>query len=154
MRYPGPPTHKRRPEATATEGIRWGVWSAWREGNVSTMDDIDDVDRRERRFERRTGRRVAVGLVLGALIGGVLGAIAGSIVSDVGTPAMWATTIGGAVFGGGLAAVWSGMSGLESPRPGREPLSTDRPLTDVEEPTVEYPEEASEGEEARRRELG
>jgi hypothetical protein len=122
-------------------------------GNVPAMDDID-VERRERRFQRRTGRRLALGLGVGGVTGAVLGALAGSIVSDVGTPAMWASTVAGAIFFGGLGAVWSAMSGLENPRPGREPLTTDRPLRDVEEPTVEYPEEAEEGAEARRRELG
>lgn len=92
--------------------------------------------------------------MLGAIVGAALGAVAGSIVSDVGTPAMWATTIAVAIFGGGLGAVWGGMSGLENPRPGREPLTTDRPMRDVEEPTVEYPEEADEGAEAHRRERG
>jgi ribose/xylose/arabinose/galactoside ABC-type transport system permease subunit len=115
------------------------------------MDEIEDVERRERRLERRTGRRVVLGLIVGAAIGAVVGAVAGSIVSDVGTPTMWAITIGGAIFGGGIAAFWSGMSGLESPRPGREPSTTRDPLHDVGDATVEYPEEHDEAAEARRR---
>lgn len=117
------------------------------------MGDIEETEGRERRFERRAGRRIAVGLVIGMVVGAALGAVVGTLASDTGTVLMWAMVIAGAIFGGGLAAVWSGMSGLESPRPGREPLTTDRPLRDAEAPTVEYPEEAEEGAEARRREL-
>jgi hypothetical protein len=124
-----------------------------RRGNVPAIDEIDDVERRERRFHRRTGRRLSLGLGLGGVTGAVIGVLAGSIVMGSGTAAMWASTIAGAIFGG-LGAVWGAMSGLESPRPGREPLTTDRPLRNVEEPTVEYPKEAEEGAEARRRELG
>jgi hypothetical protein len=119
-------------------------------GNLPAMDHIEDTDRKERRFERRAGRRVAIGLALGAIAGAIVAAVAGAMFWGVGTPAMWAATIAGAIFVGGVVAMISGLSGLESPRPGREPTATGRPLHD-ERTVVEYPEEAAE---ARHREPG
>jgi hypothetical protein len=75
---------------------------------------------RERRFESRAGSRLLVGALVGALLGVVVG-LAAAALFDGSPRALLAAGIAGALFGGGVGAFASGISSLESPRPGREP---------------------------------
>jgi hypothetical protein len=83
---------------------------------------------RERRHARRWVTRTGLGAAIGGSIGLVVGLIWGSIAYRVGSLAMWAVVASCAIFLGILGAFVGGMSGLESPDPGREPSQVDEPL--------------------------
>lgn len=72
--------------------------------------------------------RIGLGAAIGGSIGLVLGLIWGLIAYRAGSFAMWAVVIACLFFLGILGAFVGGMSGLESPDPGREPSQVDEPL--------------------------
>ncbi len=83
---------------------------------------------REGRHARRWVTRIGLGAAIGGAIGLVVGLIWGSIAYRTGSLAMWAVAGGCAIFLGILGAFIGGMSGLESPDPGREPSQVGEPL--------------------------
>jgi len=89
--------------------------------------DGSTPERREERAVSRWGGGIALGLVVGAAIGAAAGLVFGSIAFDGGA-ALWASAIGGAIFGGVVGAFIGGMSRLEDPPPGQEPGVRERPL--------------------------
>jgi hypothetical protein len=85
---------------------------------------------REDRHVRRWGARIGVGAAIGGSLGLVIGAIWGSIAYRAGSSGMWVVVIGCVIFLMILGAFVGGMSGLESPDPGREPSEVAEPLAD------------------------
>jgi hypothetical protein len=83
----------------------------------------------EEAMAHRVTRGASAGVVLGAVLLGGVGLIVGVTVFD-GVPAIAASTLAGAIAGGGLGAYVGGLSRLESPDPGREPSETEHPLRD------------------------
>ena len=87
---------------------------------------------RERRFRVRWRRNLMLGVVVGAFIGSALGLALGLLAFEPGSTGMWASIVAGLIFGLLLGAFEGGMSSLESPQPGREPLEADHAVRDVE----------------------
>ena len=104
-----------------------------------------DLQRRDRAHERRWLFRLWVGAGLGAVLGLVIGATWGLIAYRTGSLAMWGVLLACTMFLSAVGALAGGMSGLESPDPGKEPSQFDDPvsepsgLTRVEEPPEESP---------------
>jgi hypothetical protein len=71
---------------------------------------------------QRTRKGVATGAVIGAIVGAIAGTIAGGVIHGWGTTAMWGWTVFGLVGGTGLGFFFGGMSSLEDPSRGDEPL--------------------------------
>jgi MFS family permease len=71
---------------------------------------------------QRTRRGVATGAVIGAIVGAIAGTIAGGVIHGWGTTAMWGWTVFGLIGGTGLGFFFGGMSSLEDPSGGDEPL--------------------------------
>jgi hypothetical protein len=90
---------------------------------------------RERRFRLRLRRNVMLGVVLGLVFGSGIGALLGVWAFAPGSRGMWASIVGGTIFGFILGAFEGGMSALESPQPGREPSQVEHPLRDVSDLT-------------------
>ena len=96
--------------------------------SVSRPDDPD------RGHVRRVTHRGLAGAILGIAAGVGVGVTAGAINFE-GIGPVLGCAVAGAVAGGLLGTFIGGMTGLESPAPGREPSETDRPILDVPEPT-------------------
>lgn len=77
---------------------------------------------RETRTLRRAGRGILVGLIAGAALGALVGAIAGSVVWRFGSGAMWGLTVAAVIFGAGVGWFIGGVSTLDDPRRGDEPV--------------------------------
>jgi hypothetical protein len=90
-------------------------------------NDGSRPERREERAVSRWGGGIVLGLVIGAAIGAVVGLLFGSMAFDGGR-ALWASAVGGAIFGGLAGAFIGGMSRLEDAPPGQEPGVRERPL--------------------------
>jgi hypothetical protein len=90
-------------------------------------NDRSTSGRREERAVTRWGGGLILGLFIGAAIGAVVGLVFGSVAFDGGR-ALWASAVGGAIFGGGAGAFVGGMSKLEDPPPGQEPGVRERPM--------------------------
>ena len=76
----------------------------------------------ETRTFQRTRRGVATGAVVGAVIGAIAGTVAGGLIHGWGTTAMWGWTVFGLVGATGLGFFFGGMSSLEDPPRGDEPV--------------------------------
>lgn len=74
---------------------------------------------------------MALGVLLGAVLGSAIGLGLGIWAFEPGSRGMWASIVAGVIFGFALGAFAGGMSSLESPQPGREPLQADHPVRDV-----------------------
>ncbi len=104
-----------------------------------------DLQRRDRTHERRWLYRLGIGAGLGAILGAMMGTTWGLMVYRPGSLAMWGVLLASTMFLSGVGALAGGMSGLESPDPGKEPSQYDDPvrepsgLTRVEEPSEESP---------------
>jgi hypothetical protein len=101
-------------------------------------DDVVRVEGPDQRHVRRITRRGFLGAVLGAMVGAGIGLIAGIANFGAMVPVV-ACGLAGAVAGGGLGMFVGGMTGLESPEPGREPSRTNRPVIDIPELTEVEP---------------
>ena len=91
------------------------------------VNDRSTSEGREERAVNRWGGGLLLGLFIGAAIGAVVGLVFGSVAFDGGR-ALWASAVGGAIFGGVAGAFVGGMSRLEDPPPGQEPGVRERPL--------------------------
>jgi MFS family permease len=93
----------------------------------------------ETRTFQRTRRSVAAGAMIGAVIGAAAGAIIGGLVHGWWTTAMWGWTIFGLIGATGVGFFIGGMSSLEDPRRGDEPLpdAETRGDTDLPRDTTE-----------------
>jgi hypothetical protein len=89
--------------------------------------DGSSSGRREERAVSRWRGGIALGLIIGAAIGAAVGLVFGWIAFDGGR-ALWASAVGGAIFGGLVGAFIGGMSRLEDPPPGQEPGVREHPL--------------------------
>jgi hypothetical protein len=80
-----------------------------------------ETERQGQRHAKRWISRIGLGAGLGAILGVMIGATWGLMVYRVGSLAMWGVLIACTLFLSGVGALVGGMSGLESPDPGREP---------------------------------
>ena len=71
---------------------------------------------------QRTRRSVAAGAVIGAVVGTIAGTIAGGLIHGWGSTAMWGWMVFGLIGGTGLGFFFGGMSSLDDPARGDEPL--------------------------------
>lgn len=71
---------------------------------------------------QRTRRGIATGAVIGVVAGAVVGTLAGGLIHGWGTTAMWAWTIFGVIGLSFFGWFVGGMSTLEDPRQGNEPI--------------------------------
>jgi len=93
---------------------------------------MESRESREDRLWSRVGRNVLLGAVFGGLIGGALGALLGAVAFERVTATLVAAAVGALAIG--LVGMFAGsLAGLESPAPGQEPSSVDRPVGDVPE---------------------
>jgi ribose/xylose/arabinose/galactoside ABC-type transport system permease subunit len=76
-----------------------------------------------------------MGVIVGIIAGLAVGAVAGALFAHGVGPRLWATLLGCVIFGGAIGALVGGYGSLESPRPGREPSDTARPIRDRPELT-------------------
>jgi hypothetical protein len=81
-----------------------------------------DPQERETQTLHRTARGILAGLVVGAALGAILGAVVGTIVWRFGAGAMWGATVAAMVFGAGLGWFIGGISTLDDPARGDEPV--------------------------------
>jgi hypothetical protein len=87
---------------------------------------------REDRLWSRVGRNTWLGAGLGAVFGLVVGALLGAVAFERLAATLVAAGVGALGFAvvGAFAGV---LAGLESPEPGEEPSSVERPVGDVPE---------------------
>lgn len=90
---------------------------------------------RERRFGLRGRGNLALGIGIGAVLGAGIGIALGAWAFGWGSGGMWTAMLAGVLFGVLLGAFEGGMSSLESPAPGSEPLESEHPVRDVPELT-------------------
>jgi hypothetical protein len=88
----------------------------------------------ETRTFLRTRRGVATGALIGAVIGIVAGTIAGGVTSGWGSSAMWGWMLFGLIGGTWLGFFIGGMSSLEDPPRGDEPLPDAETRGDIDLP--------------------
>jgi MFS family permease len=102
-------------------------------------DDQQRPNEPETRTFQRTRRGIATGALIGAVIGAIVGLLLGGVLAGWGTTAMWGWTLFGFVGGTGLGFFFGGMSSLEDPRRGDEPLpdAETRGDTDLPHDTTE-----------------
>lgn len=71
---------------------------------------------------RRASRGIGFAIIVGPMIGAVLGFVVGSLGFGLGTGAMWACVLGGAIVGLLLGGFWGGLATLGPPDPRDDPL--------------------------------
>jgi len=93
---------------------------------------MEPRESREGRLWSRVGRNAVVGAGVGVVIGAVIGGLLGAFAFERAAATLVAAGVG--ALSVALVGMFAGiLAGLESPDPGQEPSSVDRPVGDVPE---------------------